>query len=96
MKFYFLVFLKNLSRKFRFHQHWIRIKGTLHKDKCAFLIIFRSIFLRMKNVSDKSCTEAQNTHFVLNNVFFNICHVITWKNIVQRDNMAHAHSMLDT
>jgi hypothetical protein len=42
--------------------------GTLHKDLCTFMIISRSILLRMRNVSDKSCTENQNTHFMFNNV----------------------------
>ena len=38
--------------------------GTLHEDLRAFMIIFRLIFPRMRNVSDKSCRENQNTHFV--------------------------------
>jgi hypothetical protein len=35
----------------------------------------------MINVSDKSCTENQNTHFVFSNVFFENCAVfeIMWK-----------------
>ena len=35
--------------------------------KC--LIISRSVLLRMRNVSDKSCRENQNTHFVFSNSF---------------------------
>jgi hypothetical protein len=34
------------------------------------MIISRSILLRMTNVSDKSCRENQNAHFMLNNFFF--------------------------
>jgi hypothetical protein len=34
-----------------------------------FLIISRSILLRMRNVSVKSCRENQNTHFVFSNFF---------------------------
>jgi hypothetical protein len=34
------------------------------------MIISRWIFLRMGNVSNKSCRENQNTHFVFNNFFF--------------------------
>ena len=30
----------------------------------------RSILLRMRTFSDKSCRENQNTHFVFNNFFF--------------------------
>ena len=31
------------------------IKGTLHEDQCTFFITSRSVLLRMRNVSDKSC-----------------------------------------
>jgi hypothetical protein len=37
--------------------------GYLHEYLCMFMIISRSILLRMRNVSDKSCRENQNTHF---------------------------------
>jgi hypothetical protein len=40
-----------------------RITGTLHEDQRIFLIS-RWIILRMRNVSDKSCTENQNTHYM--------------------------------
>ena len=40
-----------------------RITGTFHEDRYTFLIISRSVLLRMRNVSDKICTENQNTHF---------------------------------
>jgi len=39
------------------------MKGTLHEDKCTFFIISRSFLLRMRNVSDKSCTENENTFY---------------------------------
>jgi len=41
----------------------------------------------MKNVSDKSCTENRDTHFVFNNFFSKKMYLyeITWKNIVERD-----------
>jgi hypothetical protein len=41
---------------------------TLHEDQYTFLIISRSVLLRMRNVSDKSCRENQNTNFKL--IFF--------------------------
>jgi len=44
-----------------------RITGTLHEYEYTFLIISRSFLLRMRNVSDKSCRENQNTHFIPNN-----------------------------
>jgi len=36
--------------------------GTLCEDNYTFLIISRSVLLRMRNVSDQICKENQNTH----------------------------------
>ena len=41
--------------------------GTFHEDRYTFLKISRSVLLGMRNVSDKSCAENQNTHFVFSN-----------------------------
>jgi len=41
----------------------------LHKDQCTFFIIPRSFLFRMRNVTDKSFRENQNTHFVFSNFF---------------------------
>jgi len=60
--------------------------GTLRKDQYTFLIISRSVILRMRNISDKSSTENQNTHFVFNNFFFfknRAAYEIMWKNMVE-------------
>jgi len=38
--------------------------GTLRVDQYAFLIISRSVVLRMRNVANKSCTENRNTFYV--------------------------------
>jgi len=43
--------------------------GTLHEDRYTFLIISRSVLLRVQNVSDKSCRKTQNTNFIFNNFF---------------------------
>ena len=43
--------------------------GTLLADRYTFLIISRTFLLRMRNVSDKSCRENQNTHFMTINFF---------------------------
>jgi hypothetical protein len=51
-----------------FHENVTRITGTLQDDVCTVLVISFSFFLRMRNISDKSCRENQNTHYVLNNV----------------------------
>jgi len=40
----------------------------LHEDQYTFLIISRSVLLRMRNVSDKICIENQNTFMF--NIFF--------------------------
>ena len=42
--------------------------GILREDTHKFMTISRGI-LRMRNVSDKSCRENQNTYFVFNNIF---------------------------
>jgi len=41
--------------------------ATLQEDQCTYMIISHSVFLRMRNVSDKNCRENQNTHFIFNN-----------------------------
>ena len=43
--------------------------GTLHEDRYTFYIISHPFLLRMRNISDKSCRENQNTHFVFSNFF---------------------------
>jgi hypothetical protein len=47
-------------------------EGGLHEGQFAFLIISCWIVLRMRNVSDKSCTENLNTHFMFNDGFTKI------------------------
>jgi hypothetical protein len=93
---------KKSVQKFKFLQYWTRMTGTLHADRYTFLIISRSVLLRMRNVSDKSCRESQNTHFVFSNFFRKSCRL--WDNVEKYGtagqgtdgNMAHAHCVLDT
>jgi hypothetical protein len=49
------------------------------------MIISRCILLRMRNVSDKSCRENQNTYFIFNNFFpeNRAVYVTMWKNMVR-------------
>jgi hypothetical protein len=47
-------------------------KSNLCKDQYTFLTIPCSFLLRMRNVSDKSCRENQNTHFVFSNFYSKI------------------------
>ena len=44
------------------------INWNLLEDLYAFVIISRWFLLRMRNFSNKSCTEDQNTHFIFNNL----------------------------
>jgi len=57
----------------------------------------------MRNVSDGSCRENQNTHFTVSNIFFKENCALSEKNVEKYskaadttdDNMAHAHCILD-
>jgi len=49
-----------------------KIKDTLHEDLWTFMIVSRPILIRMRNVSDKSCREKQNTCFMFSNVLSTI------------------------
>ena len=40
---------------------------TLHEDRTTFLIVCRRILLRMRNASDKRCTESEKNIFCLIN-----------------------------
>jgi hypothetical protein len=44
-----------------------------------------SVLLRTRNISDKGCTENQNTRFTYNNFYFEnrAVYEITWKNILE-------------
>jgi hypothetical protein len=62
----------------------------------------RSFLLRMRNVSDRSCRDNRNTHFLFGNFLRNSCRL--WDNVGKKycragqatdDNMAHAHWKLD-
>jgi hypothetical protein len=59
------------------------------KTDIHILIISRSILLRMRNVSVKSCREDQNKHFVLNSFFFpsenRAVYEIMWRNTERPD-----------
>jgi len=46
--------------------------GTLREGQYTFMIISGLVLLRMRNVSDKTCKEFQNTHFIFSNFFFKI------------------------
>ena len=65
MEFHIRILLENIPRKLNFHKNLKRITDTSHEDQhTASLIISHLIFLRMRNVSDKSCIGNQNTFCV--------------------------------
>ena len=77
--------------------------GTFPECQYTLMIISRSVFLIMRNVTDKICREKQNTRFMFNNFFFRILcrlrdnlgkHCTAGQ--ATYDNMAHAHCMLNT
>ena len=57
MTFDISLFFENLSRKFTFPLNPTRIRGTLYEDQYTVMTISCSVLLRMRSVSDKSCTE---------------------------------------
>ena len=89
MKFDTWIFLENLSRKFKFHLNRTRITGTIHEDQYILLIIYHSLLLTMRNVSDKGCRKNENTHFMFYNFFFffvfenRALYEIMWKNTIE-------------
>ena len=94
-------FSESLSWKVKFHLNLTRISGTLREDQYTFLIISRSVLLRVRNISDKR-RENQNTHFMFSN-FFSRKSCRLWDNVgkycrarqATDDKMANAHYMLD-
>ena len=64
--------MEKLWEEFKLHLNRPRITGTLHDGQHTFFIISCSVLLRMRNVSDESCRENQNTHFVFSNCFSKI------------------------
>ena len=76
--------------------------STLDEDQYAFLIIFCSIILKLRNVSDKF-VEKTKMHFLFSALFFEnrslyeiICKNVADPGEFTDDNTEHAHCMLDT
>jgi hypothetical protein len=49
-----------------------RLTVTLYEDAFTFMTTSRWILLRMKNLSDKTCRDNKDTHFMFSNVFTKI------------------------
>ena len=100
-KFSISIYSENQQRKFKFHENLTTITATLDEDQYTFLIISRSILFRMRNVSDESCRENQNTHFVFSTFFekkvpfMRYCGKILQRVQATDDNKTHTLSMLN-
>jgi hypothetical protein len=72
--------------------------GTLQEDRYTFMGTSRSFLLRMRNDSNKSCIENQNTPFVFRKSYRLREKVEKYCRAGQAtdDNMAHSRCMLDT
>jgi len=66
--------------------------GNLHGDQYTFYIVSCSILSSMKNVSDKSCRENQNTFYVQSI----LSNTMPFSGQATDDNMAHVVCVLDT
>jgi hypothetical protein len=87
MRFDIWAILENLLRKFKFQSNLSRIIGTFTWRPMYIYGISRWILFRMRNISDKSCREYQNTHFMFYNFFPKIVPLMRYcgKNIVETD-----------
>ena len=98
----YLSFFKYLSRKFKFHYNLTRVTDALYENQYTFLIISGPILRRLRNVSE--VVEKIKT-YILCSIFFSFRKSYRlWDNVEKycrasqatRDNMMHAHCMLDT
>jgi hypothetical protein len=88
-------------RIFRRPVEKIQFSLKSNKNKGYFtwnIFIISRVFLpRMRNVSDKTCRENQNTHFLFSNFFWTSCRL--WDNVEKYCKVGqatYAHCMLDT
>jgi len=86
MKFGIWVFIKNMSRKFKFYLYLTKITDTWHGDVCTFMTS-RSVLLKMRKFSFRGCRENQNTSSDQYLFFFEnrVVHETVWKIMMERD-----------
>jgi len=99
---YLRIFRKSV-KKIQFSLKSDENNGYFTRIPTHILILSHSVFLRMRNVSDKVCRENQNTHFVFSKFLFRkSCRL--WDNEEKYctagqatdGRVAHAHCMQDT
>ena len=74
--FFFRKFVQKITVPLKSDKH----KGHFTiKTNIYFWSYLTQFLLRMKNVSDKTCRENQNTHFVFSDLFFKSCGL--WDNV---------------
>jgi hypothetical protein len=69
MKFDIPAFFANLVMRFKFHKNPTRTTSTSHEDVFTFMTKCCWIIFKVRNVSNTSCGENQNTNFILSNFF---------------------------
>ena len=72
-------FSKICRQNFNFHYNVTRITDGLHEGLCTVMIESRSVLLRMRNVSNRSCRENPNTLFTIYFFFRKTCRL--WDNV---------------
>ena len=87
LEFHIPILCENLPRKFKFYYNRLRIKRTLQTNQYTFLIISRSVLLRMRNIAGKFVEEIK-TLILCSNFFFFFSKIVSFmrkfgKNIVQ-------------
>jgi len=104
---YLSIFLKTVE-KIQVALKSDRNNCTLHAEQYTYMVISHSDLFRMGIVSDKICRKYQNTHFMSHKVFFFLGFVLksccVWESVQKYcragratyDNVAHAHSALDS
>ena len=97
-----MYFSKTCCENSTFFKNWWEWQVLCMKTN-EHITISRSVLLRMRTVSDKSCRKTRNTHFVVNNSFFEnrTVYEIKWKNVVGRVrpqmtkwHMLHTHTQV--
>ena len=64
---FFQIWYLSIIRKLNFHYNTKRITGTSYEDIYTFVIVSRSVLLRIRKFPDKFYRENLNTYFTFNN-----------------------------